>query len=246
MLVNSLHTLGSIGLGASTVITGGLAALTLGRNATEVRRLSIVAVTWLLGIVILGALGVFNGRTGFGTYAVGVAVALPVLVSVGAYLSNAQVRERVAAVPTEWLIAIHATRILGVLFLLLHAQGSLRGPFGPVAGWGDVIIGLLALPIAWLLARQAASARTIAATFTAAGTADLFAAVSLGIMSEPDSPFRVWTLQASPVMSELPWLLIPAFLVPIYLIAHAAAAANLFARSDPRTPATASPAMEHA
>ncbi len=46
-----------------------------------------------------------------------------------------------------------AARLAGRLHLLLPSKAGLTGPFRNSAGWGDVIIGVSLLPVAWLAAR---------------------------------------------------------------------------------------------
>ena len=69
------------------------------------------------------------------------------------------------AIPLPALVAAHAVRVLGIFFLILHAQGRLPAPFAPTAGWGDIVIGATALPVAWLVAARGGG--------LAAGDADL-------------------------------------------------------------------------
>jgi hypothetical protein len=55
------------------------------------------------------------------------------------------------------------------------------------------------------------------------GFADLVTAVTLGIGSAPDSPVRfIYETPNSGAVASLPWVLIPAVLVPVYLITHLA------------------------
>src|ERR1700674_5150533 len=63
-------------------------------------------------------------------------------------------RSTLMAIPMPLLIGINALRLLGVLFLLLAATGRLSGPFPFSAGWGDIITGALAIPLALSVARS--------------------------------------------------------------------------------------------
>jgi hypothetical protein len=132
---------------------------------------------------------------------------------------------------------MHVGRILGVGFLVLHAQGRLAAPFAPVAGWGDIFIALMALPLAWLLASRVSTAiRRLALAWNTLGFIDLLVAVGLGVTSAPDSPLQVFTRPpGTALMTELPMLLVPLFLVPLYLLSHLAIFARLLRRSAPST-----------
>jgi hypothetical protein len=54
------------------------------------------------------------------------------------------------SIPMPLMIGLNAGRVFAILFLLLAAAGRLAGPFPHFAGWGDIITGAFALPVAWL------------------------------------------------------------------------------------------------
>ena len=63
--------------------------------------------------------------------------------------------------------------------------------------------------------------RWVIAAWNAFGAFDLFMAISLGALSSPGTPFRVFTEgPGTVVMSTLPWVLIPTTLVPLWLLVH--------------------------
>jgi hypothetical protein len=141
--------------------------------------------------------------------------------------------------PLPALIAVHAIRLLGVMFLVLYAKGRLPAPFAPSAGWGDVFIGATALPLAWAVTRFGARVRPLVFLWSAVGVADLVAAVTLGALSAP-GPLQVFVgpPDSSP-MTSLPWLIIPGFLVPILFFIHIVIFTRLLARSPASGPAYA-------
>jgi hypothetical protein len=117
-------------------------------------------------------------------------------------------------------VGIQAIRVLGVSFVLLHAAGRLPGPFAPVAGWGDIAIGATALPVAWWLTRGLKTNALV--WWNALGLLDLVVAVGLGAVSSP-GPIRVFTDDpGSEIMTTLPWIIIPCFLVPALTFVHLA------------------------
>jgi len=84
------------------------------------------------------------------------------------------------AIPTSLLIGLNALRVIGVLFLMLAAVDRLSGPFPYSAGLGDVITGILAIPLARAAARG--NLRRVV-EWNAFGALDLFAAIGLGLTS---------------------------------------------------------------
>lgn len=60
------------------------------------------------------------------------------------------------------------------------------------------------------------------------GALDLIVAVSLGVLSAPGGPWQVFTAEpGTAVLGSLPWTLIPALLVPLYLMIHLTIAVQL-------------------
>ena len=214
--------LGAIGLTVSAaLLVGAIAAGTPGSPAARMR-LAAVLAGWFGIIVALAAVGVFDDRRGIGTPAIGLAVVLPVLTlaSIG---SRETMRSAVLAVPLAVLVGVNAVRVLGVFFLLLHATGRLAAPFAPVAGWGDILAGAAALPVSWAILKQVPGWRSITLAWNAFGLADLAAAVALGVTSAEGSPVRVFFAEpGTAIMSGLPWVLVPAFLVPALMLTHLA------------------------
>ena len=189
--------------------------LSLAMAQTLAGRVTVLAAlgAWFVLVLAFGATGALSPPGG-GAPALGLAVVLPVAALVSAYFALPSVRNAMTTTPLPALIAIHAIRLLGVLFVVLYAQGRLPAPFAPSAGWGDVFIGATALPLAWAVTRFGAAMRPLVFLWSAAGAADLIAAVTLGALSAP-GPLQVFVgpPDSSP-MTSLPWLIIPGFLVP--------------------------------
>jgi hypothetical protein len=57
------------------------------------------------------------------------------------------------------LISIHSLRIFGVVFLIGVSQGIIARTFGYVAGIGDILIGVTAIPMAYVIKRGYSWAR---------------------------------------------------------------------------------------
>jgi uncharacterized membrane protein len=71
------------------------------------------------------------------------------------------------------------------------------------------------------------------AVWNAFGSLDLIVAISLGVLSASGTPFRVFTEEpGTTAMTQLPWIMVPSMLVPIYLLVHLTIAMKL--RSSPR------------
>jgi hypothetical protein len=213
------ETLSTIELTVSASIV--VAFLSHALAPTWLGRLTVAGVlgAWFAIVVVLGALGALDPVRGLGVPALGLTVALPVVALVGAFLAVPSVRNAMLATPLPALVAVNAIRVLGVTFLILYAEGRLPAPFAQSAGWGDIFAGVTALPVAWSIARFGARARTLTYLWNAIGLADLLAAVTLGPLSAP-GPLQVFGPPTSALMTTLPWLIIPGFVVPSLIFIH--------------------------
>jgi hypothetical protein len=131
-------------------------------------------------------------------------------------------RSAIDAAPLSVLVGVHVVRVLGVSFLVLEASNRLPAPFAPAAGWGDIVAGLAAIPVAWIVYRQARGWRTALTVWNLFGLADLVVAVSLGVLSSPGPLRRIFAEPGAGLMTSLPWLLVPGFLVPLLVTVHLA------------------------
>jgi hypothetical protein len=224
-----LDFIGTIMLVAAVIVSIQALAGAMPISAARRIALSIGAGLWAGLAAALAGANMFLGSSTFGPPIIGAAVTLPlVIAAVSAALSPA-VRATLLAMPMPFLIGLNVWRIGGGFFILLALQGRLDGPFPQSAGWGDVITGLAALPVAWLALRGASD--RIVWVWNAFGMLDLVAAVALGIVSANGSPLQLIQVgEGSTAVQVLPWSLIPTVLVPMFLIVHAVIFAQLRAR----------------
>jgi hypothetical protein len=154
-----------------------------------------------------------------------------------AFFAFRPIRNAALAVPLPAMVAVNAIRILGVIFLMLQAEGRLPAPFAPSAGWGDIFAGVAALPLAWSILRFGRRVAPLVFAWSVIGIADLVNAIALGALSAP-SPLQIFVGPPdSSAMTALPWLLVPGFLVPILLFIHIVIAYRLLAQSKAPGPA---------
>jgi hypothetical protein len=186
------------------------------------RGIIAAALTAWFGLVLAaGATGAFTAQTGIGVAGVGLGVVIPIGLLSLLVLGRPRERELVKQAPLPALIGVHAVRVLGISFVLLYASKRLPAPFAPVAGWGDVAVGLLAIPLALRLAGNAdAVPKGLILLWNVLGLADLVTAVVLGATSSP-GPLQIFHGEpSSAIMASLPWILIPCFLVPSLAFLH--------------------------
>ena len=223
-----LDVLGAMTLTALAVV--GVSALIVAgaRDGAGRRRLALFAAAWFVTIASLAAAGTFARPAGAGTLAIGAAVATPILAGLIAFARSRSVRAFVFGVPLAVLVAVHVGRFLGGFFVALHSAGRLPPTFALTAGWGDIFVAAAALPLAWAIHRRAPGWRPLTLAWNALAMIDLATAVSLGVGSAPDSPLRfIFESPNSGAIATLPWVMIPGFLVPVYMLTHLAIFAQL-------------------
>jgi hypothetical protein len=207
-----------------------LVAFTCALPGTLSRRLGLAAIAgaWIGLASALGAAGQLSFSPDQPIPLVAVLVAAPLLAFGALMLIYPRARAAVLAIPTSLLIGLNTMRALGVLFLALWAVGRLSGPFPFSAGLGDIITGLLAIPLAVNAARSPELPVRAIRLWNAFGALDLVAAIGLGVTSAVGSPVQLihWGV-GSQAMQYLPFCLVPTVLVPFYLVTHAIVAAQL-------------------
>lgn len=198
---------------SATVVVATFVAL-FGSSLTSRISIGAAMALWFAGVLGLGA------RGNIATPLLGAAVLIPIAVLSVLGFGRSVGRDRLQSAPLPALIALNVTRLLGVLFVLLYAAERLPAPFAPVAGWGDIAAGAMALPLALWVARRQDTARSALLFWNSFGLADLVTAVTLGALSAP-GPSRVFFDEpGSALMSSVPWILIPCFLVPSLSFVH--------------------------
>jgi hypothetical protein len=232
----SFEILSTIELTASAAAVVATLSFALTTNARRRILFAAVLAAWFVVVVVLGATLALAPNAGVGAAGLGAAVMAPVAAICLAFFTAPSVRAALLAIPLPMLVATHAARVLGVSFVLLYAANRLPAPFAPSAGWGDIVVGLTALPVAWLIARYGARVRGVALAWNVIGSVDLIAAMGFGATSAP-GPIQIFTGPPdTALMTTLPWILIPCFLVPSYLSLHVA----IFYRLSRMRPAQAS------
>ena len=215
----------------TVLAAGSLAALILTAPLERPTRwrLALGAGAWFVVVGALAAAGLFVSP--LGTPAIGLFVLGPVVLAAASGRRGSVTRRLALGIPLAVLVVVNAGRLLGAFFLLLQADGRLSPTFASTAGWGDITAAALALPVAWLVHRRGPGWRPVTLAWNAFGFVDLLVAVTLGVGSQPAFPLRfIFEEPGTGLMASLPWLLIPGYLVPLYLLTHLAVFAQLAAR----------------
>ena len=209
--------LAAIEMTVSAAIAVSVLSVGLGGDTRERVCIAVGFTFWFVLVIIMA---VTELLTYVGTPGLGVAVIIPIVILCTSVLRLPSLRRAFLLIPMSMLIGVHAIRILGITFLILYAAGRLPAPFAQVAGWGDITVGLAAGPVAWLVYKRGRSMRSAALVWNTLGLLDLIAAVGFGAVSAPGPLRLIFTEPGSAIMTTLPFLLIPGFLVPLLASIH--------------------------
>src|SRR5262249_31338075 len=86
------------------------------------------------------------------------------------------------SIPVSWLIGIQVVRVFGANFLVGWAKGTVPGVFAWEAGTLDIIVGLMALPVARLAASGARVGHLAGVAWNLLGLADMAAGVIIVVL----------------------------------------------------------------
>ena len=183
---------------------------------------SVLAV-WLVAVVVLGASGALGSPPGKPPLPIGIGFAAPLVLFFVALRLSRSFREFVLSADLRLLTGIQAWRFAGLAMVALYAHKVLPGGFALPAGLGDMAIGLTAPWVAAALTRQPGFATTGRfRLWNALGMLDLVAAVIDGAINAVQATGAPGQINTGP-MAQLPLVLFPVYLVPLFFMLHVAA-----------------------
>ncbi|MEM7546396.1 MAG: hypothetical protein AAF367_12730 [Pseudomonadota bacterium] len=126
-------------------------------------------------------------------------------IAVGFALSfHPGVAEVLARVPTHWLIFLSVYRNIGFVFLAVYwTGGDISWGFARNAGWGDVLTGVLAVPVGWMIWKNIKGQEAALLIWSVIGIGDLILA-----------PASAQMFGGGETLTSFPLNLIPLFLGP--------------------------------
>ncbi len=184
---------------------------------------ALTLVAWFLLVISFGAGGAFTRPPGKPPLPIAIGVAAPLLLFFAWMQLSPAFREFVLSLDLRLIAAIQAWRFAGLGFVFLYAYNVLPAVSSLPAGLGDMAIGLAAPWMVLGLVRDPGFAtRAPFMRWNLLGILDLVIAVGLGASSAMFATGVPGEI-SSARMATLPLLLIPAFLVPFFLMLHTSA-----------------------
>lgn len=194
------------------------------QRIATLRMAAVVLPLWFVVALALSSAEVFRGvavpTIEFGIF-------MPVVIGlVWLWRSETAIR-LIDAIPQSWLVGIQFYRVLGLIFLLLNAEGSLPSLFALPAGNGDVMVGLLAPVVAVAYARGVVGRELLVRGWNILGLLDLAVAITTGFLTSP-SPLQMFSFDApNELIDAYPLVLVPVFGVPLAVLLHVASLVKL-------------------
>ena len=213
----------------AAILFGLWQGLVLAGFSPEVRvrvwlAVAVPLTLWLAAIWYLAVAGVFRpvpplpGQRPLPLLPI--AILLPPIVALVLLMRSRRIAALIDAMPAHWLVGLQVYRVLGGVFLINWARGLIPGEFALPAGIGDVLVGLLALPVAAYVAGGTAWGRRLGIAWNVLGLLDFVSAISTGFMTSP-GPFQVLALDhPNTLVGTYPTVMIPGFSVPSSIVLH--------------------------
>ncbi|HXO03631.1 MAG TPA: hypothetical protein VN900_16330 [Stellaceae bacterium] len=185
---------------------------------------------WLAAIWCAAVNGVFRPVPEGGPPLLPLAIFIPVIIGAPILLRSKRIGQILDAMPESWLIALQLYRVFGAIFLVNWARGVAPGLFALPAGTGDVITGLLAVPVAISLA--SGDGRRAAIAWNIFGLFDFAVAIGMGLITAPGPLQLIVPSLPSIGAGTYPTVMIPAFAVPSSILLHALSLRQLRRRAS--------------
>jgi hypothetical protein len=205
-----------------------LAGLNAGLERTgrkKSQRQKIIAITasiifiWTLLLSILSVKGFFADFSKLPPRP-GLAILIPLpFVLVIAFSKKGT--ELLRAIPSQWLIRMQSFRIIVELLLLIAFLNNKLPIQMTFEGRNfDVVTGILALPVAYLVAQRKSYAPKLAIAFNVLGMLLLLNILVIAVLSMP-TPFRYFMNEPSnTLVVQFPFIFLPGILVPLAYTLH--------------------------
>ena len=191
-----------------------------------------ILIGWLALSIALAAMGVYHvGASAIPTIQYG--IALPILIGSLLLWRSDTVARVIDAVPQQWLIGVQLYRALGVIFLILYAAGKLPGLFAWPAGVGDIAIGLLAPVVGLAYARAPRDTAGLVRAWNVLRHLGSRRCRHDRLLNRAVAHPAHRVQPSSELMTMLPMVLIPVYLVPLSIMLHIASLAKLHRATAP-------------
>ena len=177
-------------------------------------RTTIAILSWAALLLLLSYEGFFED---FNTLpprpALAILIPLPVILIITFSAAGSRLLK---TIPSHWLVLMQTFRIaVELLLFMAFINGKLPVQMTFEGRNFDILTGILALPVGYMLARRKSFAPKLAIAFNLAGLLLLINVLVVAVLSMP-TPIRYFINEPSTqLVGQFPFILLPGVLVPI-------------------------------
>jgi hypothetical protein len=194
-------------------------------------RTIVLVIIWTALLIILSYKGFFADFSKLPPRpALAVLIPLPFVILIAFSKKGTQFLQ---SVPPHWLVYMQSFRIVVELLLLFaFIAGKLPVQMTFEGRNFDVITGVLALPVGYLLMKKKTYAKKLSVAFNIVGILLLLNILVIAVLSMP-TPLRYFMNEPSnTLVAQFPFILLPGVLVPIAYTMHIFSLRQLFVKKD--------------
>ena len=188
-----------------------------------------ILVIWVSLLTILSTNGFFTEFSKFPPRpALAILIPLPIIFLIAFSKTGTQLLQ---LVPSHWLVFMQSFRIIVELLLLFAFMADKLPVQMTFEGRNfDVLTGILALPVGYLLARKKSYASKLAIAFNIIGILLLLNILAIAVLSMPTSIRYFMNEPSNTIVAQFPFILLPGVLVPIAYTMHIFSLRQLLAK----------------
>jgi hypothetical protein len=192
---------------------------TSGQQKSYFTRVVIVVVLWVAAISVLAIVGVFRD---FSKLPPRPAVIIVIAIVLLLVLSFSKSFSRILTVtPPHWFVLMQSFRIGVELLLYISFTKKLIPVQMTFEGFNfDIISGILALPAAWIMSRNAKFSKLTGIIYNIIGLLLLVNVLVIAVTSMPTPIRKFITEPALSIVGEFPFIFLPGVLVVLALALH--------------------------
>ncbi|HEU5166251.1 MAG TPA: hypothetical protein VFU29_11955 [Chitinophagaceae bacterium] len=186
-------------------------------------------VTWVGLLTVLSINGFFSDFSKLPPRpALAMLIPLPIIIFIAFSKTGTQLLQ---TVPSHWLVFMQSFRIV-VELLLLFAFMSGKVPVQMTFEGRnfDVLTGVLALPVGYLIARKKSYSSKLIIAFNIIGIVLLLNILVIAVLSMPTSIRYFMNEPSNTLVAQFPFILLPGVLVPIAYTMHIFSLRQLLAK----------------
>ena len=192
---------------------------------------TFILVTWVGLLTILSSNGFFTDFSKLPPRpALAMLLPLPFIFLIAFSKTGTQLLQ---TVPSHWLVFMQSFRVVVELWLLFaFMAGKLPVQMTFEGRNFDVLTGVLALPVGYLLAKKRIYGPKLAIAFNIIGILLLLNILVIAVLSMPTSIRYFMNEPSNTLVGQFPFILFPGVLVPIAYTMHIFSLRQLLAKQD--------------